>query len=268
MSKKASITAMLIVKNAEKHLKACLDTLGWVDEIVVLDAGSDDHTRSIAEQAGVQYFCHQPWPGFGPQRQVAQSHVRSEWVFAIDADERVTPELQASIEAVLERGERNKVYRVKRKSWAFGRFIKHSGWYPDWVVRLYRREETQYNDALVHECVQVTAALQVKDLAGDLLHYTYDDIYHYLTKSAAYARAWAQQKAQQGKRGSLVRAVVHGVARFVKMYIFRCGFLDGRQGFLLALLSAHYAFVKYADLWVRQHDSRVSQDDDRQSEMS
>ncbi|WMC10340.1 glycosyltransferase family 2 protein [Oceanimonas pelagia] len=246
-----SLAAVLIVKNEADTLAECLATLDWVDEIVVMDSGSTDATQAVAEAAGARFFVNDPWPGFGPQRRLAQSKVQSDWVLWVDADERVTPELRQSIEAVLASPVTNTVYSIPRLSWVFGRFIRHCGWYPDRVLRLYPRTLTGYNDALVHEKVEIGPGIKTAPLKGDLLHYTYRDLQHYLVKSAGYAAAWAEQRQRRGKKGSLSQGLLHGIGCFVKMYVLRAGFLDGKQGLLLSLLSAHSTFVKYADLWIR-----------------
>ncbi|MFS1413889.1 glycosyltransferase [Vibrio sp. 10N.286.49.C2] len=254
---KPTLAVALIVKNETKHLRACLETVqGWVDEIVILDSGSTDDTPAIAAEFNAKFQVNSEWPGFGAQRQLAQSHVESDFVFWLDADERVTPELKQSILTAVERNEPNTIYQFARLSWVFGRFIKHCGWYPDKVLRLYPTKLTQYNDSLVHEKVETNASMTVETLDGDLIHYTYDDIHHYLVKSAGYAKAWAEQREARGKRASISQGIVHAIACFVKMYIVKAGFLDGKQGFLLCLLSAHSTFVKYADLWVRTSTSQ------------
>ncbi|WP_375056363.1 glycosyltransferase family 2 protein [Zobellella sp. DQSA1] len=255
MSQRPTLAAVLIVKNEADNLADCLATLDWVDEIVVLDSGSTDRTREVAEAAGARFFENTDWPGFGRQRQLAQGKVQSDWVLWVDADERVTPELRASIEAVLARPTGDTVYAISRLSWVFGRFIRHCGWYPDRVLRLYPRALTGYNDALVHEKVELKPGIKTARLRGDLLHYTYRDLEHYLVKSAGYAAAWARQRAERDKKGSLAQGVLHGLGCFLKMYVLKAGFLDGRQGLLLSLLSAHSTFVKYADLWIRTETS-------------
>ncbi|WP_338165852.1 glycosyltransferase family 2 protein [Vibrio sp. 10N] len=249
---KPTLAVALIVKNESKHLRACLETVqGWVDEIVVLDSGSSDDTQAIAEEMGAKFYTNSEWPGFGRQRQIAQSHVQSDFVFWLDADERVTPELKASILDAVSKNAPTTIYQFARLSWVFGRFIKHCGWYPDKVLRLYPTKLTQYNDSLVHEKVETDKSMTIETLTGDLIHYTYDDIHHYLVKSAGYAKAWAEQREKRGKKSSISQGILHAVACFVKMYIVKAGFLDGKQGLLLCLLSAHSTFVKYADLWVR-----------------
>ncbi|MFA5626382.1 MAG: glycosyltransferase family 2 protein [Thiohalomonadaceae bacterium] len=246
-----TLAALLIVKNEADNLADCLATLTWVDEIVVLDSGSTDQTQEIAEAAGARFFVNSDWPGYGRQRQLAQAKVQSDWVFWIDADERVTPELQASIKQVLQDPPADTVYAIARLSWVFGRYIRHCGWYPDRVLRLYPKALTGYDDALVHEKVVLKPGIKTATLHGDLLHFTYRDLQHYLEKSAAYAAAWAIQRQQRGKTASLSQGLLHGLACFCKMYIFKAGFLDGKQGLLLSLLSAHSTFAKYADLWIR-----------------
>ncbi|WED23257.1 glycosyltransferase family 2 protein [Vibrio sp. JC009] len=249
---KPTLAVALIVKNESQHLKACLETVkGWVDEIVILDSGSTDDTEVIARQYTDKFFVNEQWPGFGPQRRLAQSHIESDYVLWLDADERVTPELKESILKAVEANKPNTLYRFARLSWVFGRYIRHCGWYPDRVLRLYPTKLTQYNDALVHEKVEVSSDMQVENLSGDAIHYTYNDMNHYLVKSAGYAKAWAEQREKKGKKSSISQGIIHAITCFLKMYVLKAGFLDGKQGFLLSLLSAHSTFVKYADLWIR-----------------
>lgn len=244
-----AISAVLIVKNEAHHLRACLETLSFADEIVVLDAGSQDETLAIAREFTDNVQVASDWQGFGVQRQRAEALARHEWILMIDADERVTEELARSIQQAVTAPPA--VYALPRLSWCFGRFIRHCGWYPDRVLRLYPKGLASYNAALVHEKLVVPDTLEVRPLAGDLLHYTYRDVRHYLEKSAHYADAWAEQRAARGKTASLGQGVAHALGCFLKMYLLKAGFRDGRQGFLLSLLSAHSTFNKYAALWVR-----------------
>lgn len=250
-----TLSVAMIVKNEAQDLAQCLETVkDWADEIVILDSGSTDNTKAIALEYQAKFFEHTDWQGFGKQRQIAQQYVTGDYVLWLDADERVTPELAQSIQQAVRNDEKNTVYQLGRLSEVFGRKIRHSGWYPDYVVRLYRTDFAAYGDELVHEKVHYPKNAQVKKLKGDLLHFTYKDIHHYLVKSARYAKAWAIQKAGVGKKGSLFQGVTHAVGCFVKMYLLKAGFLDGKQGFLLAVLSAHSTFVKYADLWNRTRE--------------
>ncbi|WP_372972843.1 glycosyltransferase family 2 protein [Marinobacter sp.] len=244
------LSAVLITRNAGPDFRRCLESLSFADEIVVLDSGSSDGTIATAESIGAIVVRSQDWPGFGPQRQRAQKYARGEWLFWIDSDEVVTSQLAASIEAAVAEAPENSVFQVKRLSWFFGRFIHHSGWYPDRVIRLYRREEFAYNDALVHEKVDCNGA-NVGELDGDLLHYTATDFADYMTKSVRYADAWAAQRLRNGKRASLFSACIHSGSAFFRKYLLQRGFLDGKHGFLLAVTTAIYVFNKYAALWVK-----------------
>ena len=244
-----TLSAVLIVKNEAKHLERCLNSLNWADEIIIIDGGSTDATCDIARRYTRKVFVYDDWQGFGIQRQRGEAHATGDWLLMIDADERITPALRTSITQAIQ-GNRA-LYRLPRLTWCFGAWVRHSGWYPDRVARLYPRGQAGYNNALVHEKLENPNALPVRNLAGDLLHYSYRDLRHYLEKSAHYAQAWAEQRAARGKRASLSRGIGHALGCFLRMYILRVGFLDGRVGFLLAVLSAHATFTKYADLWVR-----------------
>ena len=247
----------MIVKNEAAVLAECLANLSWCDEIVVVDAGSDDNTMEIARQFTDKVFSEPDWQGFGIQRQRAQCKTQADWIFMIDADERVTEELRDNILQVVAQNDQRYVYAVPRLSRCFGKYIRHSGWYPDYVMRLYPRNKAAYGEQRVHEKLLFDATMQVKQLKGDLLHFTYRDLEHYLVKSAQYAREWAAQRAAQGKTSSLGQGIIHGIGCFVKMYILHAGFMDGRHGLLLALLSAHSTFAKYADLWIRTRGEKI-----------
>jgi len=244
-----SISAVLIVKNEAKKLSDCLKSLAWADEIVVLDSGSSDNTLAIATEFSAKVFINTDWQGFGVQRERAASFATGDWIFMIDADERVTPELQQSILTAVQQPPA--IWFVNRLCWCFGRFIKHSGMHPDWVPRLYPRGRAIYDATRVHERLVNNQKLPEKKLAGNLLHYLYDSIRHQQQKAAHYAEEWALQRAQAGRKTSLTSASLHAFACFLRMYIFRLGFLDGKQGFLLALLLSQSTFAKYADLWNR-----------------
>ncbi len=250
----ASLSVAIITKNEEENLADCLETVKWADEIVILDSGSTDKTIEIAKEYTDKVFINKDWQGFGIQRQRLQELVSGDWVLMLDADERLSPELVSEIKNIIKANNHNQVYALPRLSWCFGDFIRHSGWYPDYVTRLYAKDKANYNARLVHEKLEYAAELKLVKLKGDLVHYTYRDLEHYLVKSAAYAAAWAEERNKRGKSSTLLQGLAHGVSCFLKMYIFRLGFLDGRQGLLLAILSSHSTFAKYADLWVRQHN--------------
>lgn len=253
-----TLSAVLIVRNEASILAECLAALDWVDEIVVLDSGSEDDSVAIAKQYTDKVFVDTEWQGFGVQRQRAQRYASGDWVFMIDADERVTPELKAEIRRVVEQDNQNQVYLIPILPWCFGRFIRHSGWYPEHKIRLYPCAKARYGDDRVHEKLVIDAGMQNVYLNGDLLHFTYRNMEHYLVKSARYANEWALARQQVGRSASLLQGITHGIGCFIKMYLLKRGFLDGPQGFLLAVLSAHSTFVKYADLWSRSQSAPPS----------
>ncbi|ATF09377.1 glycosyltransferase family 2 protein [Candidatus Enterovibrio altilux] len=250
---RASISAIIITKNEEQILPKCLASLDWFDEIIVVDSGSTDNTIVIAEQAGANVYVSTKWAGFGKQKQLAQHYATKEWILAIDADEVISESLKNSILEVLAAPPERTIFSLWRTTWVFGRFLKYSGWY-DKIIRFYPRKFTGYNDAVVHEKIIEPKGSQKQILDGDMLHYPYRDLHQYLEKSAFYAKSWADVCHAQGKKSSIIQGIIHATSCFLKMYILKCGFLDGKEGFLIAVLSAHSTFVKYADLWIRKND--------------
>ncbi|SLM61346.1 MULTISPECIES: glycosyltransferase family 2 protein [Dickeya] len=246
MSRKR-LSVVLISHNAAELLPDCLASVQWADEIIVLDSGSQDATLDIARRYGAQVYQNTDWHGFGQQRQLAQQYASGDYIFMIDTDERVTPPLRQAIEAVLEAPADNTVYRCARRNLFLGRFMRHSGWYPDAVIRLYPRHY-RYNNNAVHESLDYGSA-KVVSLHGDLMHLTCRNLFDFQKKQLAYAQAWATERFQQGKRCRFSAIVLHTLGAFVKTWLLRAGFLDGKQGFLLALVNAQYTFNKYTGLW-------------------
>lgn len=251
----ARLSVVMIAKNEASVIASCLERVDWADEIVVLDGGSSDETVEVARKYTDKVFIASDWQGYGIQRQRAQSHASGDWVLMVDADEHVSAELKQSILSVVQQDDRKKAYSFAILPWCFGRFLRHGGWYPAYKVRLYAKEKAGYGEQRVHEKLSFADDVEIERLQGDLLHYTYRDLEHYLVKSARYAAEWAEQRQQHGKRASLLEGILHGVGCFVRMYMVKAGFLDGKQGFLMALLSAHSTFVKYADLWTRKQSA-------------
>lgn len=248
MKSRKSLSVVMIAKNEAQLLDDCLQSVAWADEIVLLDSGSTDATQAIAQRYGAKVFSNLNWQGFGKQRQLAQSYASCDYVLMLDADERVTPTLRQSIEKVLENADDNTVYCLSRSNLFLGRFMRHSGWYPDRVNRLYCSRLYAYNDNLVHESLNIGKARIVR-LDGDLLHLTCRDFFDFQRKQLGYARDWATQRHQQGKQCSFSSVLSHTLAAFFKTWLLRAGFLDGKQGLLLAVVNAHYTFNKYAGLW-------------------
>ncbi|UIL52567.1 MULTISPECIES: glycosyltransferase family 2 protein [Pantoea] len=253
MPARQRLSVVMIAKNEAELLPDCLASVNWADEIIVLDSGSEDNSVAIATQAGAKVFRSDDWQGYGIQRQRAQQYASGDMILMIDADERVTPELRAAIEQVLIAPPSRTVYSLGRSNLFLGRFMRHSGWYPDRVMRLYP-PALQYNDNLVHESLNAEGA-PVVALKGDLQHLTCRDLVAFQRKQLAYAEAWATERHQRGKRCGLFSIFSHTLGAFVKTLLLRAGFLDGKQGWILAVVNAQYTFNKYSALWALNHAS-------------
>ncbi len=246
------LSVVMIAKNAADLLPDCLASVAFADEIVLLDSGSTDDTLTIARNAGVKVFTNTDWQGYGIQRQRAQAYATGDYVLMIDTDERVTPELAHAIQAVLASPAPDTIYSIARRNYFLGRFMRHSGWYPDRVMRLYPREKYQYNRNAVHESLECAGA-SVVNLQGDLLHLTCRDFASFQQKQFNYATAWAKERHQQGKKTTLSGIFAHTLGAFLKTLVLRGGMLDGKQGWLLAVVNAQYTFNKYTELWALNH---------------
>jgi glycosyltransferase involved in cell wall biosynthesis len=242
------LSVIIITKNEAANIRACLESVAWADEIIVVDSGSTDDTVAIAREFTPQVYVHD-WPGFGAQKNRALDYATNEWVFSIDADERVTPELRAEMEAAIDKPQAE-AYEMPRLSSFCGRFMRHSGWYPDYVLRLFRRGKGRFSDALVHESVQMQGS--TAQLRQPLLHYSYRDLDDVLSKLNSYSGAASAMLQRRGKRGSLTQAVLHGMWAFIRTYFLRAGFLDGREGFMLAVMNAENSYYRYIKLWLKQ----------------
>ena len=235
-----------MARNEAANLPRALASVQFADEVIVGDTGSTDNTAEIARQLGARVVSC-TWRGFGPTKAEALSHATGDWVLSLDADEEVTAELAEQIRAVVA-DESNKfiAYRLTRQANFLGRWIRHSGWYPDFVLRLYRSGRAHVTDDLVHE--RIVADGKIGTLAGLLRHYTDPTIDHYLEKMREYTQLSAEQLHAAGRRCRWWDLVLRSPFMFVKMYIVKLGFLDGWQGFLLAFFSSVHVFTKYARL--------------------
>lgn len=245
----AKLSVIIITKNESANIRACLESVAWADEIVVVDSASTDGTLEIVREFTQQIHVYTDWPGFGAQKNRALDHASGDWVLSLDADERVTPELRAEIDAVLD-DPRADAYEVPRLSNFCGRFMRHSGWHPDYVLRLFRRRKSRFSDALVHESVQMEGSKA--RLQQPLLHYSYRNFEDVLSKLNSYSSASAAMLQRRGKKGSLAQAILHGWWAFIRTYFLRAGFLDGREGFMLAVMNAENSYYRYIKLWLKQ----------------
>jgi len=246
-----SLSVIIITKNESVNIRDCLESVAWVDEIIVVDSASADGTIEIVREYTQQIYILEDWPGFGPQKNRALSYASKDWVLSLDADERVTPELRKEIEVVLQNASANG-YEIPRLSSFWGRIIQHSGWHPDFVLRLFRRGKGRFSDALVHESVQLQGS-SVR-LKQPLLHYSYRDFEDVISKLNSYSTAASAMLQRKGKEGGLLKAVLHGLWAFIRTYFFRAGFLDGKEGFMLAIMNAENSYYRYIKLWLKQKD--------------
>jgi glycosyltransferase involved in cell wall biosynthesis len=241
------LSAVLITKDEEERLPDALASVSFCDEIVVVDAGSTDRTREIAEAAGARVLVKTPWPGYAPQRNAAVEAARHDWVLCLDADERVTPALRDEIQAARAGGFAGcDGYRMPRVAFYLGRWIRGTDWYPDRQLRLFDRRRGRWRETLIHESVRVEG--RVGRLQGELEHFTYRDVSHHLRAIDQYTTLWAQQAYAEGRRAGALTAFVHGALAFLRNYVLRGGFVLGGVGLVVSTLNAHYTFVKLAKL--------------------
>ena len=238
------LSAVIITRNAAGQLPACLDSLAFCDEVVVVDSGSDDDTALIARNGGARVVEH-AWLGFGPQKQFAVAQAQNDWVLCVDADERVSDALRASIVAALACPEHG-AYRFPRCNRFLGRYLRHGEGYPDWSLRLFDRRHARWSDDAVHEKVIADGA--VGELRGDLLHDSAETLDHYLAKQDRYTTLAAEEALARGRRAGLLRQWLSPLVRFVKFYIVRLGFLDGRPGLTHILIGCRNSYMKYAKM--------------------
>ena len=245
---KLPLTVAVITLDAASRLGACLASASFADELLVVDSGSRDGTLEVARRHGARVESRE-WLGFGPQKQHAVTLARNDWVLCLDADERVTERLAASIRAAMAE-RRYHAYRLARRNRFLGRWLAHGEGYPDWSLRLFHRAHAGWSSDEVHEAVLTTA--QVGRLDGDLLHESVENIATYLAKHNRFSTAHAGMLYSQGTRTSPARIALSPVIRFVKYYFFRLGFLDGLEGMAHCLIGAWYSFVKHLKLYELQ----------------
>jgi len=241
---KAPLSAVLITRNAASVLEPCLESLAFADEIVIVDSGSSDRTAEIARERNARVV-QKEWLGFGRQKQFAVDQAKHDWVLCVDADERVSPQLAASILAALA-APVSPVYRMPRRNRFLGRWLAHGEGYPDWSPRLFNRQSARWSDDLVHE--KVLFAVTPGTLTGDLMHDSSDDLSAYLERQNRYTTLAARQAFEQGRGVGLAHLLLSPVVRFIKFYLLRLGFLDGVPGLLHISIGCMNSYLKYAKL--------------------
>lgn len=241
---KLPLTVAVIAFDAEAQLGELLASVGFADEVLVVDSGSSDATVELARSRGARVIGKE-WLGFGRQKQFAVSQATHDWVLCIDVDERVTPRLAQSIREALAGG-RFKAWRMARRNRFLGTWLAHGEGYPDWTLRLFHRAHASWSNDEVHEAVLTTA--EVGRLAGDLLHDSAEDVATYMAKQNRYTTLHAQALHRQGVRAGYARLFLNPLARFLKFYVFKLGFLDGGPGFAHVVIGCNNTFHKYLKL--------------------
>ncbi|MDI1362010.1 glycosyltransferase family 2 protein [Methylotenera sp.] len=244
--KSLSLSVIIITKNEAHDIRDCLTSVAWADEIIVLDSGSTDETLSIAREFTSLVYTSADWQGFGVQKNRALAYATKDWVLSLDADERIDATLQSEIQDVLKSPQFD-IYFMPRLSSFCGRFIQHSGWRPDYVARLFKRDSAKFSNHLVHESLLI--AMPAGYLKQSLLHLSYQNLDEVLDKMQRYAMLGAAELYAKNKRTNLCGAIGHGMWAFIRTYIIKRGFLDGSHGLMLAFNNAETTYYKYLQLY-------------------
>jgi len=244
------LSVYVIAFNDEPNMRGCLESVAWADELIVVDSYSTDATAKIAEEFTDKVYQHH-FEGFGRLRNEAVAHATHDWVFSLDSDERMTPELREEIRRLLDEGPQAEAYFVPRRNYFLGRWIRHCGWYPDYrQPQLFRKGRLRYREDLVHEGFDVDGTIGY--LKEHVLQYPFRDIDHYLAKQDRYSDLMARRLREQGRRFRAHQLVTHPLFTFFKMYVGHAGILDGMPGLILSGLYAYYTLIKYAKFWELQ----------------
>lgn len=244
-SKINPFSVAIITLNEEDRLPGCLESVKDVDDVVVVDSGSADNTVSIAKEFGARIF-HEPWRGFGPQKQFAIERCLHDWVLVLDADERIPAETMTELQELLSGTPQYDAYSLPRKNIFSGRWIRHGGWWPDRTTRFFRKGAGRMSSNIVHEALEVDGA--VGEIQNPIVHYTNRNLHQTIDKINHYSTAGAEELLRAGKRATLAKAVLRSGWAFFYNYIFRLGFLDRSEGFIIAVCDAVNKFYKYAKL--------------------
>ena len=241
----ATLSVIVITKNEAESIGTCLKSVRWADEIIVVDSGSTDGTVAICREYTDKIFVTD-WPGFGAQKNRALDLATGQWVLSLDADEYSTPELRDEIKAAIKDPEGKVAFRMPRLSNYCGRFMRHSGWWPDYIIRLFLRERGRFSDDLVHERLVVNGPTGT--FSNPIIHKAFENLEEVIQTMNSYSLAGARMMHKEKRRSGLLIALSHGFWSFVHTYIIRAGFLDGREGFMLAVSNAEGTYYRYLKL--------------------
>jgi len=245
---KVSVT--IITLDEAEHIAAAIDSVSWADEVIVVDSGSSDATADIARAKGARVSTR-AWTGYADQKNHAAALAAHDWIFSLDADERVTPALATEIRSLLQSDPAKKCYRVPRVTFHLGRWIRTTDFYPDYQARLYDRHAGTWQGEFVHESVHVDG--EVGYLRGELEHYSFRDLSDQVLRIDRYSNLAARQMYLRGRRATAFHLLMHPPAAFLRNYLLRRGFLDGSAGLLISLMTAYAVFLKFAKLWELEH---------------
>jgi glycosyltransferase involved in cell wall biosynthesis len=249
----ATLSVIILALNEEHNIVECLESVKWADEILVIDSGSTDNTVELAKRYTNNVLTVE-WKGYGATKNYALRQATGDWILWLDADERVPNELAEEMRRVIQSNDSAFAgYNVARRAYFLGKWIRHCGWYPGRVTRLFRRSKSRFTESNVHEQIVVEGAID--ELNNDLLHFTDPNLHHYFQKFNRYTTLAAQDLQTAGKQFTISDIIVRPFFTFVKMYVLKRGFLDGMQGFILCVASSAYVFAKYAKLWELNHVS-------------
>lgn len=244
----ARLSAIVIAKNEARNIGTCLDSLAFCDQRIVVDGDSEDETATLARANGADVTVSKEWRGFGHQKNMALSLANGDWVLSVDADERISEALAAEIRKAIAAGDADG-YEMPRLSTFCGRPMRHSGWYPDYVLRLFRRGRARFSDDLVHE--RVICDGPVARLKEPLTHHPVERLEDSLSRMDRYSTARAEMIVDSGRRVSFFTGILRGWWTFIQTYFIRLGFLDGREGFLLAVANAEGTYYRYMKAWLK-----------------
>ena len=244
------VSVTVITLNEATNIEACLASVAWADEVLVIDCGSQDGTADLARAKGARVI-NRDWPGYSAQKNFAAGEARHDWILSVDADERVTPALADEVRAVVARDPREAGFRIPRVTWHLSRWIRTTDWYPDFQLRLYHRHRASWALRAVHESVKADG--DVGELSNDLQHFAYRDVGHHHATMERYTTLAAREMYDQGRRAGIMDVTLHPLGAFIRNYLLRRGFTDGTAGFIISAMNAYYVFLKFAKLWALDH---------------
>ncbi len=244
------VSLAIICLNEESHIVNCIRSASWVDEVVVLDSGSTDRTRELAEAEGARVF-NEEWRGFGPQKKRAVELCSNDWILSLDADECLSAPLSKYLkDLVANQSEDMEAYEFSRISYYLGRKISHGGWYPDWQLRFFNRKKANWSDATIHERVEAERKLRIPK---DILHFPFENIFSQIHTNNRYSNLQSEELQKKGKSFSRFKLITKPISKFIETYIWKRGFMDGLPGFIISVGASYSVFLKWAKLWELGH---------------